>query len=50
MIHIKLVKGGYGSLSEVKKMDAREVIQALAYENFLIDYENAIYDLNEVDK
>lgn len=29
-------------------MNAREVLQALAYENFLIDYENAVYDLNEV--
>jgi hypothetical protein len=40
----RLVKAGYGSYEEVKKLDARIVLQALNYEVFLIDYENALYE------
>lgn len=42
----RLVKAGYGPLSEVKKMTAREVLQALAYEHFVTDYENAYVEMN----
>ena len=41
LIFFKLVKAGYGSLEEVKKMNAEEVLQALYYESFLVDYEIA---------
>jgi len=34
----KLVKAGYGDLETVKRMNAREVLQAIAYETFLADY------------
>lgn len=42
----RLVKAGYGPLSEVKKMTAREVLQALCYEKFLTDYEDSYVELN----
>lgn len=41
MIHFRLVKSGYGDFEKVKKMNSREVIQALYYEQFIADYENA---------
>lgn len=47
IIHIKLVKGGYaGSLEEATKMDVRSVLQCMAYENFLGDYQDAYLELN----
>ena len=33
-------------MSEVKQMDARTVLQALSYEEFLSDYEQAYLELN----
>jgi hypothetical protein len=41
----RLVKLGYGSLDRVKKMTAREVLQALYYEKFCDDYERAYMEL-----
>jgi hypothetical protein len=41
------VKAGYGSLREVQEMNAREVLQALHYENFLSDYEAAYFEVNK---
>lgn len=38
LIMFKLVKAGYGDLETVKRMNAREVLQAIAYETFLADY------------
>jgi len=38
---MRLVKAGYGTLKEVKEMNAREVIQALNYESFVNDYQQA---------
>jgi hypothetical protein len=42
-----LVKAGYGSLEEVKKMTAREVLQAIHYETFLGEYEDAYLEANK---
>lgn len=42
LIYLKLVKSGYGNLEQVKRMNSREVIQALHYEKFIVDYENAL--------
>jgi hypothetical protein len=42
-----LVKLGYGTLSEVKELDARTVMQALNYEKFLNDYESAWWEMNK---
>jgi hypothetical protein len=42
-----LIKAGYArSIEDAKKMDVRTVVQALAYEDFLIDYEDAYVKLN----
>jgi len=41
------VKAGYGSLPEVKEMNAREVLQALNLEKFQSDYEGAYMELNK---
>lgn len=43
----RLVKAGYArSIEEARKMTAREVLQALAYESFLVDYQAAFRELN----
>jgi len=41
------VKAGYGNFFEVQNMTAREVMQALYYEKFLTDYEQAFFELNK---
>lgn len=47
LLYFKLCKAGYASgLEEAKKMTAREVMQALAYEKFCTDYEAAFLELN----
>lgn len=49
VIYFRLVKGGYASsVGEASHMDARCVLQALAYERFLGDYERAYIELNKV--
>jgi hypothetical protein len=50
LILLRLVKSGYGTLKEVKEMTAREVLQALAYEKFLSDYEEEYFNLNSAKK
>lgn len=48
MIYFRLVKGGYAaSVGEAKQFDARTVLQALYYENFLVDFERAYIELNK---
>ena len=37
---------GFGTLREVKEMNAREVLQALNYDSFLNDYEFAYVKMN----
>lgn len=40
---------GYGTLAEVKQLTAREVLQAIAYDEFLSDYEAAYVEMNRND-
>lgn len=47
LIHLRLVKQGYGTLKEVEEMDARKVLQALNYEKFVADYEAAFVEINK---
>lgn len=47
-IFCRLAKAGYGTLQQVRyEMDAREVLQALHYEIYLLDYEDAYMELNK---
>ena len=46
LIFFKLVKSGYGSLQEVQQLDARVVLQALNYEKFLKEYEEAYMEMS----
>ena len=46
IIYFRLVKMGMGDFFTVQKMSAREVVQALYYEQFLSDYEAAYLELN----
>lgn len=46
IILFRLVKSGYGSFEEVSRMSAREVIQAVHYENFISDYESSYMEIN----
>lgn len=43
----KLVKAGYGDIEVVKRMNSREVLQALSYEKFLNDYQATYMELNK---
>jgi hypothetical protein len=43
----RLCREGYAaSIQDAKEMTAREVLQAIAYENFCSDYEAAWLELN----
>lgn len=44
LIFIRLSKAGYGTIEDIKRMNAREVIQAMAYENYLSDYQEAMLE------
>lgn len=47
LIYFQLCKAGYASsVLEARKLDARTVLQALAYESFLADYEKAYIEIN----
>jgi hypothetical protein len=43
----RLSKAGYGSVDEIEKWNARKVLQALYYEEFCYDYENAYLELSK---
>lgn len=47
LYHFRLVRLGYGDLEQVRKMNAREVLQALDYERFCSQYETAYLELNK---
>lgn len=48
LIYFRLCKAGFArSISEAREMDCRTVLQALAYEKFLGDYELAYLELNK---
>lgn len=48
LIYFRLCKAGYArSINEARELDARTVLQALAYETFLVDYERAFFELNK---
>ncbi len=46
---LRLAKGGWwgGDPGKIMKAPADEVMQAVAYDEFVSDYERAIYDLNK---
>ena len=47
VVILKLVKAGYGDIEVVKRMNSREVLQALSYEKFITDYQTAYTELNK---
>lgn len=48
LIYFRLCKAEYArSIAEAKELDAREVLQALNYEMFLSDYEQAFLEMNK---
>ena len=47
VVILKLVKSGYGDIEVVKRMNSREVLQALSYEKFLNDYQSTYMELNK---
>jgi hypothetical protein len=40
------VKEGFGSLAEVRQMDAREVLQAMNYVKFNSEFEDAYLEMS----
>lgn len=48
LIYFRLCKSGYASsVKEAAEMDARTVLQALAYDEFCHNYEAAFLELNK---
>lgn len=47
---LRLSKNGYGTVPEILKWPSDMVIDALEYENFLIDLESAFIELNKDGK
>lgn len=47
LVHIRLVKLGFGSFDQVRELDARTVLQALNYEKFCDDFDRAYGELNK---
>lgn len=43
----RLAKAGYGTVDEIENWDARKVLQALHYENFVADMSDAYMELNK---
>jgi len=43
----RLTKLGFGSYNEVIELDARVVLQALNYEDFISDYESAYMEMHK---
>ncbi len=52
VIALKVAKAGYygGNPETVMKAKASLVLSVLEYEHFLVDYENAEYELNKATK
>lgn len=48
-VSLRLAKGGWwqGDPGQIMKAPADEVLAALQYENFTVDYERAVYELNK---
>jgi len=47
LIHLRLIDAGFGSYEEVRKLDARVVLQALNFMKFKTDYERAYMEINK---
>lgn len=47
MLIIKLVKAGYGDIEVVKRMNSREFLQALNYEQYIQQYTDTYMELNK---
>lgn len=48
LIYLRLCKAGYArSVAEAAELDARTVLQAINYESFCSDYEQAFLELNK---
>lgn len=45
-MYFRLSKAGYGTVAEIKEWNAREVLQAIHYEEFQADYENTYVEMN----
>lgn len=43
---MKLSKAGYGSITEIKNLDSDSFMNLIFYENYLVDYQNAVTNLS----
>lgn len=46
---MKLSKAGYGDINTIKQLDSSTFLNLVHYENYLVDYENAVRNLNKKD-
>ena len=44
---MKLSKAGYGDIQTIKNLDSETFMNLIHYENFLVDYNNAVEALNQ---
>lgn len=47
---MKLSKSGYGDINTIKQLDSETFMNLVHYENYLVEYENAVHFLNMKDK
>jgi hypothetical protein len=47
MIALKLTKCGYGNYDQILQQDVNKVLEQFYYENFCVDYENTMYEINK---
>lgn len=47
MIALNLTKSGYGTYKEIMNQNVDSVLKQLQYNNFLVDYENTMYEINK---
>lgn len=44
---MKLARSGYGNINEIKQLDSSTFIDLIHYENYLVEYDNVLHDLNK---
>ena len=46
---MKLSRAGYGDINTIKHLDSATFLSLIHYENYLVDYENALRAVNKKD-
>lgn len=47
---MKLSKEGYGDIKTIKSLDSETFMNLIHYENYIIEYDNAMRELNKKER